>query len=135
MSAVLNVEIKITISYRGIDLNLKNKILDQGIRMCFEKNNSMILKRGNPNVFLDDNESNKSVLFVIRRFVKTRMDCPTIRWTPFETITCKIILSLNRIKINVDKIMKDFEKRFKQTKDSALKKSIESIEKYNSGQI
>lgn len=56
MTANLNCQLYIDISYRGLDKFKKDNLLKQGIRLSFETDESVLLTRDNADVSVYDDE-------------------------------------------------------------------------------
>lgn len=67
--------------------------------MSFETDESVFLTKENADVSVYDNESVKIIQYVMRKFVKTRLICDDIFWSPFEVINCQIGMKLNKMKL------------------------------------
>lgn len=74
-------------------------MLTQGIRISFETDESVLLSRDNADVSVYDNENEKRISYVVRKFVQTKILCDSLFWSPFELINCQIGLKINKLKL------------------------------------
>lgn len=58
-------------------------MLQQGIRISFEADESLLLSRDNADVSVFDNEGEKRISYVVRKFVQTKILCDDLFWSPF----------------------------------------------------